>query len=196
MRRLVPLCLLIISVFALAACGGGGSNDEGEIEAAIESSATSSNPADCKRFNTQKFVEQTSRSQGAEALKTCEKEASGGSGAKSATPSNVEVDGSKASADVALSGGSFDGQEVEVALVKGGDQWKLDQLTGFAKFDQAKVVETFEEEFAKPSSGVSKKLASCIVSSFEKAPQAKLEDALLSGSTTGFEELAGSCFQG
>lgn len=192
-RRLVPPCLLIVSVFALAACGSGNS-DESEVEAAVEASATSSKPADCKKFNTQKFMEQTSRSEGAEAVKTCEKEASEGSGAKSAAVSNVEVDGSKASADVALGGGSLGGQEVKVALVKEDDQWKLDELTGFAKFDQATVVKTFEEEFAK-SKEVSKSLASCIVSSFEEAPQDKLEEALLSGSTEGFEELAGSCFK-
>jgi len=194
MRRLFLFCLVIVSAFALTACGSSGNSDESEIEAAVEASATSSKPADCKKFNTQKFMEQTSRSEGAEAVKTCEREASEESGAKSATVSNVEVDGSKASADVALTGGSLGGQEVEVALVQEGDQWKLDQLTGFAKFDQATVVKTFEEEFAK-SKEVSKSLASCIVDDFEKAPQAKLEAALISGTTEGFEELAGSCFK-
>lgn len=71
------------------------------------------------------------KSEGAEAVKTCEKEASEESGAESASVSNVEVDGSKATADVALTGGSLDGQGVEVALVKQGDQWKLDEITGF-----------------------------------------------------------------
>ncbi len=194
MRRLFLFCLVIVSAFALAACGSSGNSEESEIEAAVEASATSSKPADCKKFNTQKFMEQVSRSEGAEAVKTCEKEASEGSGAKSATVSNVEVDGSKATADVALTGGSLGGQEVEVALVQEGDQWKLNELTGFAKFDQATVVKTFEEEFAK-SKEVSKSLASCIVEDFEKAPQAKLETALLSGGTEGFEELAGSCFE-
>lgn len=194
-RRLALPCLLIVSVLALAACGSGNS-DESEIEAAIEASATASKPADCKKFNTQKFMEQTTRSEGAEAVKACEKEASEGSGANSAAASNIEVDSSKATADVALSGGSLGGQEVEVALVKEGDQWKLDELTGFAKFNQAQVVKTFEEEFAKPSSEVSKSLSSCIIDSFENAPQAKLEEALISQSTEGFEELAGSCFKG
>jgi hypothetical protein len=195
MRRLFLLCLVIVSAFSLVACGGGSdSGDESEIEAAIEASATSSKPADCKKFNTQKFMEQTARSKGTEAVETCEKEASEGTGAQSAAVSNVEVDGSKATADVALTGGSLGGQEVQVALVQEGDQWKLDELTGFAKFDQATVVKTFEEEFAK-SKEVSQSLASCIVKDFEEAPQAKLEDALLSGSTEGFEELAGSCFK-
>jgi hypothetical protein len=194
MRRLLLFCLVIVSAFALAACGGSSGNDESEIEAAIETSATSSKPADCKKVNTQKFIEQTTRTKGPEGVKTCEKEAKEGSGAKSAAVSNVEVNGSKATADVALTGGSLGGQEVEVALLKEGDQWKLDQLTGFAKFDQATVVKTFEKEFAK-SKEVSKSLASCIAGAFKEAPQAKLEAALLGGGTEGFEELAGSCFK-
>lgn len=192
-RRLVLPLLLTVSALALVACGSG-SSDESQIEEAVETSATSTDPADCTKLATRQFVEQTTQSEGAEAVKTCEKEASNDEGAKSATVSNVEVDGSKASADVALTGGGFDGQEVEVALVKQGDQWKLDELTGFAKFNEAKVIETLEKGFAKPSSEVSRSLASCIVKSFEEAPQAKFEEALLSGSTEGFEELAGSCF--
>ncbi len=192
-RGLVLLCLLIVSALALAACGSSN-GDESQIEEAIETSATSTDPADCTKFDTKRFVEQTTQAEGAEAIKTCEKEASEKSGAKSATSSNIKVDGSKATADVALSGGGLGGQEVEVALVKEGDQWKLDELTGFVKFDQTKVVETLEEQFAK-SSEVSKSLATCITSAFKEAPQAKFEEALLSPSTAGFEELAGDCFQ-
>ncbi|HEY2335248.1 MAG TPA: hypothetical protein VGH58_09605 [Solirubrobacterales bacterium] len=192
-RRLVLACLLVASALALAACGSSGSGDESQIEEAIETSATSSNPADCKKLLTQRFMEQTTKSEGSEAVKACEKEATEDKGVKAATVSKVEVEGSKATADAALAGGGLDGQEVEIALVKQGDQWKLDELAGFVKFDKAKVIEAFESEFAKPSSEVSKSLAACIVNAFEEAPQAKFEEALLNGSTEGFEELAGSC---
>lgn len=192
-RYLVLLCLLIVSALVFVACGSGDS-DESQIEDVVTTSATSTDPADCKTLATQQFMEQTTQSEGAEAVKTCEEEASNDEGADTATVSNVEVDGSKASADVALRGGGFDGQEVEVALVKEGDQWKLDEVAGFAKFDEAKVIETLEKGFAKPSSEVSRSLASCIVESFEEAPQAEFEEALISGSTEGFEEIAGGCF--
>ncbi len=192
-RYLVLPCLLIASVFVLAACGSSD-NDESQIEEAVETSATSTDPADCKKLTTQNFMEQTTQSEGSEAVKTCEKEASNDEGAEDATVSNVEVDGSKASADVALTGGGFDGQEVEVALVKEDDQWKLNEIAGFVKFNEAKVIETLEKGFAEPSSEVSKSLASCIVESFEEAPQAEFEEALISGSTEGFEEIAGGCF--
>jgi hypothetical protein len=192
-RRLVLPCLLIVSALVLVACGSSN-GEESQIEEAIETSATSTDPADCTKVDTKQFVEQTTQTEGAEAIKLCEKEASEESGAKSADVSNIEVNGSKATADVALSGGGLGGQEVEVALVKEGEQWKLDELAGFVKFDQAKVVETLKEQFAK-SSEVSKSLATCITSAFEEAPQDKFEEALLSPSTEGFEELAGSCFK-
>jgi hypothetical protein len=193
-RRLVLPCLLIVSALVLVACGSSN-GEESQIEEAIETSATSTDPADCTKVDTKQFVEQTTQTEGAEAIKLCEKEASEESGAKSADVSNVEVNGSKATADVALSGGGLGGQEVEVALVKEGEQWKLDELTGFVKFDQAKVVETLKEQFAK-SGEVNKSLATCITKAFEEAPQDKFEEALLSPSTEGFEELAGSCFKG
>ena len=56
------------------------------------------------------------------------------------------------------------------------------------------IYNDLEKGFAEPSSEVSKSLASCITESFEEAPQADFEDALLSTSTEGFEELAGDCF--
>jgi hypothetical protein len=192
-RYLVLPCLLIVSLFGLAACGSSDS-DESQIEEAVETSATSTDPADCKKLATQHFMEQTTQSEGSEAVKTCEKEASNDEGAEDATVSNVEVDGSTASADVALTGGGFDGQEVEVALVKEDDQWKLNEIAGFVKFDEAKVIKTLEEGFSKPSSEVSKGLESCIIESFEEAPQSDFEAALISGSTEGFEEIAGDCF--
>jgi hypothetical protein len=193
-RYLVLPCLLIVSALVLVACGSSGNSDESQIEEAVETSATNTDPANCTKVSTQNFLEQTTQSKGPEALKTCEKEASEDTGAKSVAVSNVEVEGSKATADAALSGGGFDGQQVEVALVKEGDQWKLDELAGFVKFDEAKVIATLEKEFAKPSSEVSKSLASCITNAFEEAPQAEFEEALLNQSTKGFEELAGACF--
>jgi hypothetical protein len=192
-RSLVLICLLIVPALVLAACGSGG-GEEGTIEEVIETSATSTDPADCKELSTQQFMEQIAQAEGAEAVKTCEKEASEETGAKSASVSNIEVDGSEATAEVALTGGGLDGQSVEVALVKQGDQWKLNEITGFTKFDQAKVVETLEKGFDEPSSEISKSVASCIVKSFEEAPRAEFEEALLSTSSEGFEEIAGDCF--
>jgi hypothetical protein len=193
-RPLLLTFLLIASVLALSACGGGGSSDESQIEEAVESSATSSDPADCKKLGTQNFMEQGTDSEGAEAVKGCEKEATEPeTKAESVAVSKVEVEGSKATAEAAVTGGGFDGQTVEIALVKEGEQWKLNEITGFAKLDQPKLVETFEKEFAKPTSGVSEKIATCVDEGLKEASQPEIEEYLLSGSSKPIEELAEEC---
>jgi hypothetical protein len=192
-RHLLVPCLLIVSAIALAACGSG-SSDQSQIEEAIETSATITDPADCTKVQTQNFNEQSTQESGKAALKACEKEAAEPQGqSKSATVSEVEVDGSKATADAALAGGNFDGQTVEVALVKEGDQWKVNELTGFAKLDKAKVVDVFAKEFAKPSSGVNESLANCVTEGLEEASQPEFEELLLGGSSKPIEELAEAC---
>jgi len=110
-----------------------------EIEAAIETSATSSDPANCTKLQTQAFVEQSTSTEGAEAVKMCEAEAKEGENAESVAVSNVEVESSAASAEAAITGSSLDGQTVEVALVKEGGQWKLDEIAGFSKLDKTKL---------------------------------------------------------
>ncbi len=191
-RRFALALLLAFSALAVVACGSGNS-DESQIEEAIETSATSTDPADCTKLETQQFMEQTTQSEGSKAVKECEKQATEEKGSEAATASNVEVEGSKATADAAISGGSFDGQTVEVALVKEGDQWKLDELTGFAKFDKAKLIEAFEKTFAEPSNGVSESLASCMIEGFEVGSQKEFENLMLGGSPKGFEEVAEAC---
>jgi hypothetical protein len=184
--------MLILASLGLAACGGGN-DDESKIEEAIETAATSTDPSKCTEFETKSFVEQTSQESGAAAVKECEKEAKEGEEvAESVEVSNVEVEGSKANADAAITGGTFDGQSLEVALVESGGQWKLNELTGFSKFDQGKLVEAFEAEFSKSPGQVNKGFASCVVEDLEESSQGEIEE-LLWGSSGGFEGLAKKC---
>ena len=53
-RHLLVPCLLLVSALALAACGSG-SGDQSQIEEAIETSATITDPADCTTVQTQNF---------------------------------------------------------------------------------------------------------------------------------------------
>jgi hypothetical protein len=193
-KRLLFLpCLLIVPALALAACGGGGSSDESKVEEAIEASATASDPAACTEDQTQKFLEQTNQESGKSAVKRCEEEAERNEGAESVDTSNVEVEGSTATADVALTGSTLNGQTVEVELVKQGDQWKLNEFVGFTKFDQAKLVESFERELSKASSKANPKFAACFIEAIEEADQAEIEEALVSGNGKAFEEIAENC---
>lgn len=191
-RLLLLPCIVILAALSFAACGSGG-DETGEVEEAIETAATTTNPADCDKTQTQNFMEQANGESGTAAVKNCEEEARKEENAESVKISNVEVEGSKATADVVLVGGkSIDGQTIEVALVKDGDQWKLDEIVKFTKFDKTKLIESFEREIDK-SSEANSKFAACIIEAFEEADQAKVEELLFSGTGKSFEEIAKSC---
>lgn len=193
-RLLLLPCIVLVSALALAACGGGnGSSDESQIEEAIEKSAASTDPVNCTKLQTQKFTEQTTQESGKAAVRSCEEEAEKEEGAESASVANVEVDGSTATAEATLNGGSFNGQTVEVELVKDGGQWKLNEAVKFTKFDQAKLVEAFERELSKASNELSPQLVTCFVKAFEEGSQAEIEEMLLSGSTRALEEVVEGC---
>jgi hypothetical protein len=196
---LLPL-LLAVSALALTACGSGGNSgssgdrEEGQVKTAIETAATSTNPINCAKFSTQTFMEQGSEQTGQVAVKACEKEASQpNQKAKAVTVSKVEVHGSRATADAAVTGSGFGGQTLVLSLVKEGGQWKVNRITGFAKLDRAALLSTFETELEAPSSGVSKPETECIVKKLGEASQAEIEQLLLSGSTAPFVSLAKTC---
>jgi ABC-type glycerol-3-phosphate transport system substrate-binding protein len=191
-RLLLLPCIAILAALSLAACGSGG-DESGEVEEAIETSATTTDPADCKRLETQRFMEQTSGESGKAALQECEEEAEKDKGAESVKVSSVEVDGAKATGDAALQGGTLDGQTVEVALVKDGEQWKLDEVVKFTKFDQGSLVQFFEEQFADPQNEVPPRLANCIIEAVEEGTQGEVEELIFSGSRKPLEEVAESC---
>jgi hypothetical protein len=191
-RRIALACLLVFSALAVVACGSSNS-DESQIEEAIETSATTTNPADCTKLNTQQFMEQTAQESGKAAVKKCEAEAEAGEGAESVSVSNVEVSGSSATAEAALTGGALSGQTLEVELVKSGEQWQLNEVVKFTKFDRAKLVEFVEEEFTPSANGPSPKLAACFVEAFQEGSQSEIEELLFSPSSEGFEELAEAC---
>jgi len=192
----IPLlaCALILSALALAACGSSGGSDEtSEVEAVIKTSATSTDPADCAKTETQQFMEQVSQESGKAAVKQCEKEAEEEEGSESVVVSNVEIDGSSATAEAALTGGGLDGQSVEVELVNEDGQWKMNEVVKFAKLDKSKLVESFKKEFSKPSSELSPKFADCFIEAFEKGSQADIEELLIGGSSKALEEVAKGC---
>jgi hypothetical protein len=168
-------CLLVFSALALVACGSSGSGEDSQIEEAIETSATTTNPADCTKLNTQRFMEQTTQESGKAAVTKCKEEAEAEEGAESVSVSSVEVSGSSATAEAALTGGALSGQTLEVEL------------------DRAKLVEFVEEEFTPSANGLSPKLAGCFVEAFQEGSQTEIEELLWSGSGEGFEEVAEAC---
>jgi ABC-type glycerol-3-phosphate transport system substrate-binding protein len=188
---LLPALLLALAL-GLAACGGGES-DEDKIVSMIEESATSTDPAICNETQTQAFMEQTSSASGGAAVKECEEETkSGESNPDSVNVSEVEADGGKATADVAFKGGNFDKQTVEVALVEEDGDWKLDELTGFAKFDSAAFVGALAKQLEEEPQ-IESRVSSCIVEGLEEAPEEELEALVIENNTQPIVELAESC---
>jgi hypothetical protein len=192
-RHPVLIGALLVLALALGACGGSGSSDEDKIEAAIETSATASDPANCKKLETLAFSEQSSGESGKAAIEECEEEAEDPEGkAESVAVSEVEVDGSKATANAAVSGGSLEGQTVSIALVEEDGQWKLDQITGFVKLDQTQLAKVFAEELEKGEE-VAPKVTACIVAGIEAAPKEEAEEFVLDATNRALGELAESC---
>lgn len=193
-RHLLPPCLLLLSALALAACGGGSDSGEEEaIEAAIVRSATTADPANCTEVETRAFVEQSSDESGAAAVKDCEEEAKDASNnAKTVKVTKIKIDGSEGTADAAITGGGFDGQAISIALVEEDGTWKLDQLTGFAKLDTARLAEVFNEKLEETGE-LAPEQTSCIVEGIETVSKAEAEELVLSGSSTPLVELAEGC---
>jgi len=191
-RLLLLPCFLVLSALAFVACGSGG-NEDSKVEEVIETAAASNDPADCKKLQTQKFTEQASHKSGGGAVMRCEEEAEEIEGVEAATVSNVKVDGSNATARVALRGGTLNGQAVEVALVKSGDQWKLDEIVEFTKFDEQKLVEGLERELEENSNGVSAEFAACFTEAFSQGGEQEVEELLLSPASGEVEGVAKHC---
>lgn len=197
LARHVALPVLSIALtFALTACGSGGNSgdEKDQIAIVIREATTGGKPADCKRLETLPFMEQTVQIKGKEALKACEEHLSEvKDNPKAVVVSKVAVEGSGATADVAFTGGGFNGQTATIALVKDGDQWKLDKIEGFAKFNRAKLIEQFETKLADASSAFKKSTVSCFVKKMEKASEAEIEELVLSGSAEPVTQLLEVC---
>lgn len=130
-QRQFALTALVTAVsVGVPGCGSDNSADEDAITEVIEYATTSGDPAVCTDAQTQAFTDQTNEGSGTAAIKSCERDAKD-TPADEVEVSNIEVDGGSATAEIAVTGGSFDGQTLGVGLVKDGDEWKLDEFREF-----------------------------------------------------------------
>ncbi|HXQ88870.1 MAG TPA: hypothetical protein VN733_04455 [Solirubrobacterales bacterium] len=194
LHLLLPLALLALAL-GLAACGSSES-DEDKVVDVIETSATSSDPADCEALSTQAFMEQTELEEGKAAVESCEESAEDDSdNPDSVEVSEVEIDGSSATADVAFVGGNFGGQTLTVALVEEDGDWKLDEITGFAEFDQEGLADSFEEALGEDDE-VDPQLAECFAEVIREVPEPKAEELIIGGSPEPIVEIIEGCSEG
>jgi len=200
-KHLLFVLPCLIASLLLVACGGSGdsegegrSSDEAQIEDAITFVSTSGDPSECTEFSTPTFREQRTDETGAAALKACEEEDEREDIAKDVTVSNIEVDGSDATADVKFVGSLFDRQTMTIALVKDDDHWKLDRVTSFVEIDKDALAKTFEGLFQEATdNSLTGEQISCLVEGVREAPEQQLEDAFLSESQEFEAALKSKC---
>lgn len=193
-KLLIPFFILVLAL-GLAACGGGGSDGgdaEGEIETVIESFATSTDPASCGEYSTLLFMEQTTGSEGKEAEGACEESVEEGSNPEGVSVSNIEVDGEEATADAAFEGGNFGGQTLSVALIEDEGEWKLNEFTGFANFDAAKLTAALVDQLEEEAS-VEPETIACISDGLEELDEGEFEEMVIENNSQPFVELAEGC---
>ena len=184
----------LLTTLGLAACGGGDDNgssaDEDQITQAINAAATSGDPSACTKYQTLRFTEQTSGGQGQAAVQSCEKGASN-TAADSIDVTDIEVDGDNATAKGKATGSVFDGQTIDVALVKENGQWKLDQFKGFEDFDKAAMIAAFTKQLEAendPPAGVA-----CLRQQFQAASAEQLESTFIGDNPQAENQLFGPC---
>ena len=196
LRRLFPFLCLLAFCFALPGCGSGGESDEDKIVKVIETSATSDDPADCRELSTQAFLEQTEWSEGAEAFTDCEDEAGDLIGElDSLEVSNIEVKGSKATADVAFQGATYDGQMLSIALVEQSGDWKLNEVVGFADLDQEKLAQSIARWLQSGDTPQDVAVRNCIGEVFGELSRPQAEDAVFSSDPKPMLAIYKSCSQ-
>ena len=184
---------MAVAVVAVVAAGcGGGKSDEDQVSDVIDQTVTTTTKENCTDLSTKRFVEQVTFETGAEALKDCADPKSNDP-ADSAEVTNVKVDGDSATADVAITGSTFDGQTVKVSLVKEDDQWKMDHIDDFVKFDQQRFADSLVKNFTEGSSGITKDQAKCVASGFANASEDAAKTVILSGQAAAFVPVLRKC---
>lgn len=206
LKLLAPI-LTLLALLALASCGGsndGGSTspatgnpaEEAQVAQVIRTSIMSSDPADCLKLETLRFMEQIHFTRGQTAVKACQADAPDTSDdPDSIDVKNVVIQGDRARADASFAGGGFDGSTLALALTKEGDQWKLDEITAVPHFD----LQAFEKAFTQrlvTNEGVQTQAVGCITNALNQAGPIVIKAALISGNSSHLLNLIGPCLSG
>jgi hypothetical protein len=192
--RLVPPAFvsLIVSALALAACGSSESAED-KITGAIETAATSTDPAECETTQTVAFMEQSTGQEGEEAVEKCEEQAKEDkNNPESVDVEDVKIEGEEATAATSFTGGKFDGQTLIVNLVQEEGDWKLNEVERFKNLDREKLIAGFEAGFEEAKEEIEPQLAECLIEGIEEGNDSELE-ALVLGGSERIEELAEEC---
>lgn len=180
---------------ALGGCGGGAGGDAQAITATITQSTTNSYPANCLRLHTRALLEQSTKLRGRAAVLACEEEAVAGAPvADRVTVTEIEVDGTEASADVAFEGTAYDGQTLTLALVDDGERWKIARILGFVDLDAGKLAfEIGRAVFEGARTPAETQEARCFLGELERLNPEKLEALIVDPSPNPLLDLLRPC---
>jgi hypothetical protein len=194
--RTTALALAVAAV-GLAGCGGSnrGSGESGAVAAAIKRASATTDPADCTRLETQRFLDQAELANGQAAVKSCRDDARDGSGNPRATNvSNVTVAGGTAHARAAFQGGDLDGQVLNLRLVKQDGRWKLDHMDSIAGFDRTRFLRATRSSLQRPPQALPQDAVGCIVGRFGALSDGELQTVFLQSDPSRVASITGPCF--
>ena len=198
--RLLALLMICLALpLILAACGdddddGGGGGDEDAITQAVEASATSTDPADCSKYQTETFASQLELTfDDQTGIESCEENADDPAGdPDSVDVADVAVDGDTATASATFNGGAFDGTVFSVSLVKEGDQWKLDSLDDVTEINLESFRSALDESLAADPN-VSPEAAQCVNDQVATLTEDQIYDVLVNNNDQLFSDLLAPC---
>jgi hypothetical protein len=175
----------IVLAVVIASGGGGGGGAEAQIAGVIERSFLSTDPADCTKLNTQRFLQQTYFLTGQDAVNACAAEAKN----LATHPDSVDVSdvrvtvsGDGATAEARFQGGLYDGQTMILSLLKDGAQWKLYYVNDYKDFDLNSFAAAFAATTPKFAvNPLPQGKANCAAAEYRRLPPATVEAGVLSG---------------
>lgn len=183
----------LLAGVGLVACGEDDTTDEDRVTAAIERVATTADPANCTEVQTPRFVEQTvgDGKKGRAAVRQCRRNANRGV-ADRVEVSAIEIDGDRATAEAALTGGTFDGQTLILGLARHGDRWKLDEFADFAAFDRDKMIASYARDL-RSEGGVPRRVAACVGRRLGELSDEQMQRLLLNSDPADIEKVFAPC---
>ncbi|HEX8051731.1 MAG TPA: DUF2510 domain-containing protein [Thermoleophilaceae bacterium] len=125
---LAAVALVVVLVLVLAGGGGDdGGGEEAKVEDRVKEAITGKEPEGCEDFLTTSFVQKSTGLSGSEGVEACKK-TRGQNTVSDAEVKDVKVTGEKATATAIPGSGPLEDEELEISLVKQGDEWKIDDL--------------------------------------------------------------------
>lgn len=188
---------LLVPAVLLTACGGGddsSSGDSARITDAIRNISIGSDPGACTEFATPRFLEQTEAERGDAAVDSCKQDQVDTADDPTAVETTaIKVEGDSATATTAFTGGTFDGQSLDLSLIEDDGEWKVDRIEDVPNLDVKKFAGAIEASVHRGSDPLNSEEAKCIGDQVRKAGSDQLTQIILDGDSDALGALIQAC---